>query len=58
MAKTVGLPLAIAVKLFIENNTIDTGIVIPIEEKWYKPIILELEKYNIVFVDKEEDFLF
>ncbi len=55
MAKTVGLPLAIAVKLFVENKTTDVGIVIPIEEKWYNPILLELEKYDIVFLDKEEE---
>ncbi|MCX8081125.1 MAG: saccharopine dehydrogenase NADP-binding domain-containing protein [Bacteroidia bacterium] len=54
MAKTVGLPLAVAVRLFAENKITDKGIVIPVEEKWYRPILKELEAHDITFKEKEE----
>jgi saccharopine dehydrogenase (NADP+, L-glutamate forming) len=55
MALTVGLPLAIAVRLFIENKVKDEGVVIPVDKKWYEPILSELEKHHIRFNEKEEE---
>lgn len=49
MAKTVGLPLAIAAKLILENNIDLTGVHIPILPQIYEPILAELAQYNIVF---------
>jgi len=49
MAKTVGLPVAIAT-LQILNGTIKTpGVQIPIRSEIYRPILQELKDYNISF---------
>lgn len=52
MAKTVGLPLAIAAK-FVGEGAINTaGVHIPVEPEIYKPVLRELEEYGVAF--KEE----
>jgi len=49
MAKTVGLPLGIAVKLIL-NGTIDlTGLHIPTKKDIYEPVLKELEEHEIKF---------
>ncbi|HYG37939.1 MAG TPA: saccharopine dehydrogenase C-terminal domain-containing protein [Cytophagales bacterium] len=52
MAKTVGLPLAIATKLVLENKIPLKGVVIPTNKEIYEPVLYELEKFGIHF--KEE----
>jgi len=53
MAKTVGLPVAIATKMIL-NGTISTpGVHIPISKEIYTPILNELENYGIHFIEKE-----
>jgi saccharopine dehydrogenase-like NADP-dependent oxidoreductase len=53
MAKTVGLPVAIATKMIL-NNTISTpGVHVPITKEIYLPILEELENYGINFIEKE-----
>lgn len=52
MAKTVGLPLAIAAKLFLTGNLHLKGVQIPIHKEIYEPILAELEHHGIIF--KEE----
>lgn len=52
MAKTVGLPLAIAIKTLIDAPIKKKGIVIPIYKELYTPILEELKSYGIEF--KEE----
>lgn len=53
MAKTVGLPVAIATKMIL-NGTISTpGVHIPISKEIYNPILEELKNYGINFVEKE-----
>ncbi|MCO6498845.1 MAG: saccharopine dehydrogenase NADP-binding domain-containing protein [Vicingus serpentipes] len=55
MAKTVGLPVAIATKMIL-NGTISTpGVHIPISKEIYTPILNELENYGINFIEKEVD---
>ncbi|MDX5338985.1 MAG: saccharopine dehydrogenase, partial [Cyclobacteriaceae bacterium] len=54
MAKTVGLPLAIAVDLFLEGKIKLTGLHIPVSKDLYLPILSELEKFGIKFEEKEE----
>lgn len=49
MAKTVGLPLAIAVRHFLEGNIPLKGVHIPIQAAIYLPILKELEQYGILF---------
>jgi saccharopine dehydrogenase-like NADP-dependent oxidoreductase len=53
MAKTVGLPLAIAVKLVATGKLKITGVSVPVIPEIYLPILTELETLGIVF--KEED---
>ncbi len=52
MAKTVGLPLAVAVKLFLTGKMNLTGMHIPTDRLIYKPVLAELKKHGIVFNEK------
>jgi len=53
MAMTVGLPLAIATKLLLQGKIKRKGIILPIHEDIYKPILEELESFGIRFDEKE-----
>jgi len=53
MAMTVGYPLAIATKLFLQGKIKQTGVVLPIHKDIYKPILEELESFGIKFDEKE-----
>ena len=54
MAKTVGLPLAISVKLFLEEKISLKGVRIPIHKEIYLPILNELESdFAIRFANEE-----
>jgi len=53
MAKTVGLPLAAAVDLFLSGQITSSGVVIPIAEEIYKPILKKLEAFDIVFKESK-----
>jgi len=55
MAKTVGLPLAVAVKLFLTGKIKLTGMHIPTDRLIYKPVLAELEKHGIVFREKLQE---
>ncbi|WP_111669324.1 saccharopine dehydrogenase C-terminal domain-containing protein [Algoriphagus litoralis] len=52
MAKTVGLPLAIAVDLFLKKEIRLTGLHVPVLPEIYEPILSELEKSGIQFEEK------
>ncbi|NQV14249.1 saccharopine dehydrogenase NADP-binding domain-containing protein, partial [bacterium] len=52
MARTVSLPMAIAVKLILEEKISLTGVRIPVHPMIYEPVIAELKTLGIVF--KEE----
>jgi saccharopine dehydrogenase (NADP+, L-glutamate forming) len=53
MAKTVGLPLAIAVKLFLEGKIKEKGLILPISSSIYIPILDELESiHGIQFIEE------
>jgi saccharopine dehydrogenase (NADP+, L-glutamate forming) len=54
MSKTVGLPLAIAVKLFLEGKIVERGVVVPVSKEYYTPILEELESFGIKFEEHEE----
>lgn len=57
MAKTVGLPVAIA-SLKILNGEIKTpGVQVPITKEVYEPILKELEDYGITFKEKKVKYL-
>ena len=52
MAKTVGLPLAMAVRRLIKGEIKLRGVQIPVMPEIYEPILKELEEYGIVFEEK------
>lgn len=57
MARTVGLPVAIAA-LKILNGTITTpGVQLPIKKEVYDPILRELAENGIVFKEEEKEYL-
>lgn len=49
MAKTVGLPLGIAAKLYLTNQLSLVGVQIPIHKEIYEPILEELKDFGIDF---------
>lgn len=53
MAKTVGLPVAIATKMILNGTITTPGVHIPIEKEIYEPILDELENYGVHFSEKE-----
>lgn len=54
MAKTVGLPLAVAAKLFLTGKLNHQGISIPTQPDIYEPILDELESFGIKFTEMEK----
>ena len=53
MAKTVGLPLAIGVRMILEKKVEQPGLHIPISQEWYTEILTELEeKHQIGFSER------
>lgn len=56
MAKTVGIPVAIATKLIL-NGTIQTpGVHVPIIKEIYEPMLAELSEFGIHFYEKESEY--
>jgi len=52
MAKTVGLPLGIAAKLYLTGQMQLTGAHIPTCKEIYEPVLMELEEFGIRFNEK------
>lgn len=52
MAKTVGLPMAIAAKLILTNQLKARGVHMPTTAEFYIPILKELEKFGVKFEEK------
>ena len=57
MAKTVGIPVAIAAKLILNGKVSLKGVQAPIDQTLYAPILEELKKYGISFVEKRTEFV-
>ena len=55
MGLTVGLPLGIATKMVLTDKIKSSGVQIPINKDIYDPILNELEKFGITFIEKEVD---
>jgi saccharopine dehydrogenase (NADP+, L-glutamate forming) len=53
MAKTVGLPMAIAAKLIMQNKISLRGVHMPITPQLYLPILAELETFGVKFEERE-----
>nr|WP_294925614.1 saccharopine dehydrogenase C-terminal domain-containing protein [uncultured Flavobacterium sp.] len=52
MAKTVGLPVAIATLLILNGKITTPGVQLPINKEVYLPILEELESYGVVFYEQ------
>lgn len=57
MAKTVGLPVAIATLLILNNEITTPGVQIPIRKEVYQPILKELEKLGVIFNEHEMPYI-
>ncbi len=49
MAKTVGLPVAMATLQILNGNIKTPGVQLPIRKEVYEPILKELEEFGVVF---------
>jgi saccharopine dehydrogenase (NAD+, L-glutamate forming) len=54
MATTVGLPLVMAVKRYLQGKINLTGVHIPVQKEIYQPILEELKEYKISFTEELE----
>lgn len=57
MAKTVGLPVAIAALKILNREITTPGVQIPITKEVYEPILKELEDYDIHFKERNTKYL-
>ncbi len=57
MAKTVGLPVAIATLKILNGEIKTPGVQIPIHKEVYEPILKELEEYGVIFKEVEIPYL-
>jgi saccharopine dehydrogenase-like NADP-dependent oxidoreductase len=52
MAKTVGLPLAIATRMILEGKVTERGVLLPISPDIYRPVLNELAANGLSFTEK------
>jgi saccharopine dehydrogenase-like NADP-dependent oxidoreductase len=52
MAKTVGLPAAIAVKMILSGQYRASGVIVPVKKELYEPVLKELSEMGIVFEEQ------
>jgi saccharopine dehydrogenase-like NADP-dependent oxidoreductase len=52
MAKTVGLPVAMATLRILNGQITTPGVQLPINKEVYQPILKELEQFGVVFNEK------
>ena len=52
MSKTVGLPMGISTKLILNGKINLTGVWVPTVKEIYNPVLAELEKFGITFIEK------
>ena len=57
MAKTVGLPVAMAALKILNREITTPGVQIPITKEIYEPILKELEEFGIRFTEKKVPYL-
>jgi len=57
MAKTVGLPVAIAALKILNEEITTPGVQLPISKEVYEPILKEMEDHGIIFHEKEVPYL-
>ena len=57
MAKTVGLPVAMAALQILNGNIKLTGVLLPTDKQMYQPILEELEQYGVVFKESNQPYV-
>ena len=57
MARTVGLPVAMATLRILNGEISTPGVQLPITREVYEPILKELEDYGITFKEYEVPYL-
>jgi saccharopine dehydrogenase-like NADP-dependent oxidoreductase len=57
MAKTVGLPVAIAAIQILNGKIKTPGVQLPIQKEVYEPILNELETFGVRFKETEMDYI-
>lgn len=57
MAKTVGLPVAIATLQILNGNIKTPGVQLPIRKEVYEPILKELAHFGVVFKETEMPYV-
>lgn len=57
MAKTVGLPVAIATLAILNKKITTAGVQIPIRKEVYEPILAELKDYGVLFKEYDVPYL-
>ena len=57
MAKTVGLPVAIATLQILNGNIKTPGVQLPLNKEVYLPILQELESFGVVFNEKQVTYM-
>jgi saccharopine dehydrogenase-like NADP-dependent oxidoreductase len=57
MAKTVGLPVAMATLQILNGNIKTPGVQLPIRKEVYEPILKELETFGVVFKETEMPYV-
>ena len=57
MAKTVGLPVAIATLAILNNKIQSYGVQIPTKKEFYTPVLNELKEFGVIFKEEEIEYL-
>jgi saccharopine dehydrogenase-like NADP-dependent oxidoreductase len=57
MAKTVGLPVAMATIQILNGKITTPGVQLPINKEVYLPIIKELEEFGVIFKETEMPYV-
>lgn len=57
MAKTVGLPVAMAALRILNGEITTPGVQLPINKEVYEPILNELEEFGVVFNEKQGAYI-
>jgi saccharopine dehydrogenase-like NADP-dependent oxidoreductase len=56
MAKTVGLPVAMATLQILNGKITTPGVQLPIYKEVYEPILKELEDFGVIFHEKNVSY--
>ncbi|MDG1429667.1 MAG: saccharopine dehydrogenase C-terminal domain-containing protein [Crocinitomicaceae bacterium] len=55
MSNTVGLPAAICAKMVLNGSLKSKGVTLPVQPEVYNPILEELERFDISFVESSQE---